>query len=87
MRGLNFPAGKVHIITIVVFISTDVEVQLHFLANFIVIEQATAILDDLELEVLGIFVVLGGDHKLPLAEAAGEGLGLIDQLDGSTCFV
>jgi len=83
---LNLPAGEVHVILAVVFITPNVEVHLDILVRFQAVQHGALVLHDLELQILRI-LVLRGDHEFTLGETTGKGLCIVNQFQFPNGFV
>ena len=79
--GQDFPTGEIDVVFTVIFIAADVETDTHILIEFQGIELRALFFDDLKLDVLGVFVVVGGNHKFAFDEATRKSLGFSDPFE------
>lgn len=83
----DFPAVEVHVVFVLEFVTSYVEVHGDILALLEFVQPGALVLDDLKLDVLGVVVVPCGDYKLAFTEPTGEGLGVENDFDFTCCLV
>ena len=83
----DFPTGEIDVVLAVVFVAADVETDGHILMEFQGVELRAFVFDDLKLDILGVFVVGGGDHEFAFDEATRKVLGFSDPFELAGQFV